>query len=131
MHIDTARVCLAQCVERQPELSVILDAVETDYIQFRHDIIDGTSKSDYSRFMKACISQLSVDDELVYLDAKRIVVPRKVVHGLLKLVHVSHIGVNKTYDLCRSLYFWPGMINNIKQMIAKCNRVVTIGLHCL
>ena len=27
------------------------------------------------------------------------------------------IGMNKTYELCRSLYFWPGMFNDIRQMI--------------
>ncbi len=120
MVIDTARVCLARTVDRNNELTAVLDSVDSDYIQFRHDVLEGTCKSEYARLMKAVMSQLSVDDELVYLDAKRIVMPRKAVVKILKLVHVSHIGVNKTYDLCRSLYFWPGMLNDIKQMIAQC-----------
>ena len=32
----------------------------------------------------------------------------------------SHAGVNKAYDIARQLYFWPGMLNNIKQLIEKC-----------
>ena len=63
---------------------------------------------------------LSVDGELVYLDARRIVMPIKGVKPILKLLHVSHVGVNKTYDLARSIYYWPGMLNDIKQMIDGC-----------
>ena len=43
----------------------------------------------------------SVDEELVYLDAKRIVMPIKGVKPMLKLLHVSHVGVNKTHDMAR------------------------------
>ena len=61
-----------------------------------------------------------VDGELVYLDTRRIVMPFKGVKPILKLLHVSHVGVNKTYDLARSIYYWPGMLNDIKQMIDGC-----------
>ena len=64
--------------------------------------------------------QLSVDEDLVYLDGARIVLPRNSVKVILPLVHTSHIGMNKSYDLCRSLYFWPGMFNDIWQMISQC-----------
>ena len=39
---------------------------------------------------------------------------------VLPLLHAAHIGINKTYELCRSLYIWPGMYNDLKQMIAQC-----------
>ena len=63
---------------------------------------------------------LSVDGELVYLDAKRIVMSVKGVKPILKLLHVSRVSVNKTYDMARSLYYWPGMLNDIKQLIEGC-----------
>ena len=47
-------------------------------------------------------------------------IPLKGVKPILKLLHVSHVGVNKTYDLARSIYYWPGMLNDIKQMIDGC-----------
>ena len=28
--------------------------------------------------------------------------------------------MNKTYDLARSLYYWPGMLNDMKQLIEGC-----------
>ena len=36
------------------------------------------------------------------------------------MLHSSHAGINKTYDIARQLYFWPGMLNDIKQLIEKC-----------
>ena len=65
------------------------------------------------------VSQLSVDEDLVYLNGARIVLPKNAVRAVLLLVHTAHIGMNKTYELCRSLYFWPGMYDDIKQMIAQ------------
>ena len=36
---------------------------------------------------------------------------------MLKLLHSSHSGLTK---LAKGLYFWPGMTNNIKQLVAGC-----------
>ena len=43
--------------------------------------------------------------------------PLKGVKPILKLLHVSYVGVNKTYDMARPLHYWPGMLNDIKQFI--------------
>ena len=66
------------------------------------------------------MSQLSVDEDLLYLDTERIVLPKNAVKVVLLLVHTAHIGMNKTYELCRSLYFWPSMYNDIRQMVSQC-----------
>ena len=70
--------------------------------------------------MKSVRGQLSADDELVYVDGSRIVLPNKSISPILTLLHASHAGTNKTYDLARQFYFWPGMLNDIKQKIEKC-----------
>ena len=62
------------------------------------------------------MSKLSVEKDLVYLDGARIVLPKNDLK-ILPLVHFSHIGLNKSYDLWCSLYFWPRMFNDIRQMI--------------
>ena len=54
-------------------------------------------------FAKDKDGQLSVDDELVYLDAKRIVLPLKAVKDVLKMAHLPHAGITKTYELLSSL----------------------------
>ena len=113
--IDTARVCLTRSSSNQ--LNIIFDAIDSDYMKLRHDVRDGTFHSVYASQLKSVMSQLSVDEDLVYLDAARIILPKGAVKKILPLVHTSHIGINKTYELCRSLYFWPGMFNDIRQMI--------------
>ena len=70
--------------------------------------------------MKSVRGQLSVDKELVYVDGSRTVLPNKSIKSVLSLLHSSHAGVNKTYNIARQLYFWPGMLNDIKQLIEKC-----------
>ena len=61
------------------ELNSILDAIDSDYAKLRHDVLNGTELSPYSKQKKSVLSQLSVDNELVYIDAKRIVLPLKAV----------------------------------------------------
>ena len=120
LSIDTARTCLTQVVEKNPELQMILDGFDSDCTQFRRDILEDTCVSSYSHQMKYVSGQLSVDEELVYVDGSRIVLPNKSIKYVLSLLHSSHAGVNETYDIARQLYFWPGMLNAIKRLIEKC-----------
>ena len=120
MRVDTARECLATTPGIASELDVILNAVDVDYIKLRHDIMNSTESSVYAKQLKSVFSHLSIDDDLVFIDAKRIVLPIAAVKNILVLAHSTHSGISKTYELCRSMYFWPGMFNNIKQMISAC-----------
>ena len=120
LSIDTARTCLTQVVEKNPELFVILDGLDSDYAQFRRDIVEDTCVSTSSHQMKSVRGQLSVDEELVYVDGSRIVLPSKSIKSVLSLLHSSHAGINNAYDIARQLYFWSGMLNDIKQLIEKC-----------
>ena len=99
---------------------MIFDAIDADYIKLRADVKNGSFDSVYARQLKSVMPQLSVDGDLVYLDGSRIVLPLQATKKTLPLMHVAHIGMNKTYDLCRSMYFWPGMLNVIKQMVSQC-----------
>lgn len=70
--------------------------------------------------MKSVATQLMVDDKLVYLHVKRIVLPIKAVKEILRLAHIPHPAITKTYELLHSLYFWPGMYSDVKQLISAC-----------
>ena len=113
-------MCKTQAPGMERELNSILDALDSDYIKFGHDVVNGTESCLYSRQMKLVFGQLRVDDELVYLDAKRIVLPRKAVDEVIRMAHLPHAGITKTYELLRPLYFWPGMFNDVKQLISAC-----------
>ena len=116
--IDTARICLAKFASGQ--LDIILDAIDADYTKLRSDVKNGSFHSIYAKQLKSVMPQLSVGKDLVYFDGSRIVLPLQATKKILSLLHVSHIGLNKTYNLCRSMCFWPGMFNDIKQMVSQC-----------
>ena len=118
MRIDTARACLATTPGMANELDTILNAFDADFIKLKHDILNSTETSVYAKQLKSVFSHLSIDDNLVYIDAKRIVLPIAAVKNILTLAHTTHSGISKTHKLCRSMYFWPGMFNDIKQMIS-------------
>ena len=120
--INTARSCLTQVVEKNHELKLILDSLDSDYIQFCKGVVTGSAWSVYSSQMKSVFDQLSADEDLVYLDGNRIVLPNGAIKQVLALLHTSHAGVNRTYEMARCLYFWPGMLNDVKQLVEGCLR---------
>ena len=120
MYIDSARAYMTQVPAMEQELNLVLDSIDSDYVKFRHIVLNGTVFSPYSHQLKYVFGQLSIDNELVYLDAKRIVLPLKAVKEVLKMAHLPHAGITKTYELLCSLYFWSGMYNDVKQLISAC-----------
>ena len=118
LEIDTAISCLSQT--SQPSMDVIYNAVDDDYRQFLQDVIQNTSYSNYSKALQGSFDSLSVQDNLVLLDSRRIVLPLLAVKPVLRLLHASHSGITKTTVLAKALYFWPGMSNDIKQLISSC-----------
>ena len=124
LEIDTAISCLSQT--SQPSIDVIYSAVDSDYRQLVSDVLDNTRISLYSHQLKGSFDALSVSDNLVLLDSRRIVVPMPAVKRVLQLLHSSHAGMTKTFTLARGLYFWPGMSNDIKQVISRCEKCVRV-----
>ena len=116
--IDTAISCLSQT--SQPAIRLIYNAVDEDYRQLAEDVKNGPNISQYSQSLKGNFELLSVMDNLVLLDSRRIVLPMSAVKPILKLLHSSHSGITKTNNLARGLYFWPGMTNDIKQLVSAC-----------
>ena len=58
---------------------------------------------------------------LAVLDGERILVPAGARKKILALLHKPHQGLVKTKKQAGQLYFWPGMNNEIQQMIEECN----------
>lgn len=51
----------------------------------------------------------------------KLVVPRSARNGVIKRIHQlgGHVGVNKTLHMIKNLYYWPGMLEDVK-----------VGVHC-
>ena len=50
-----------------------------------------------------------------------IIIPTKLRPEMLKTVHQGHFGIEKTKARARKVIYWPGMSNDIEQLIAKCS----------
>ena len=49
------------------------------------------------------------DDPLLVVYDRRVVVPLSAWAEILKLLHLSHVGITKTRNTAREKYFWPCM----------------------
>ena len=95
LEIDTAISCLSQT--SQPSIRVIYNAIDDDYRQLIKDVQNGSSVSLYSQSLKGNFESLSIMDDLVLLDSRRIVLPLSAVKSILHLLHSSHSGITKNY----------------------------------
>ena len=84
---------------------MIYDAVDDDYLQLIEDVKSGTFISTYHQTLKGNHDMLSISDNLVLLDSRRIVLPLRAVKPVLRLLQSSHSGITKTTQLARGLYF--------------------------
>ena len=79
-----------------------------------------------ARAYKKLWTRLSISEEnncLVMLDSTRIVLPTAAVKEVVKLLHEGHPGINKATKLASQLYYWPGMTDDISQVIKNCEAV--------
>ena len=65
---------------------------------------------------------LALDDSGLLLFGDRIVIPSGSRQKILDLLHLSHSGICKTRERAKQLYFWPGISNDIKNMIESCDQ---------
>jgi len=56
----------------------------------------------------------------VMYDTNRILVPKNSIPTIVNLLHKGHPGQTKSRELARQLYYWPGMNNDIDQVINQC-----------
>lgn len=64
-------------------------------------------------------SEIHVEDDLVFFNY-RLFVPVSLREYILKLLHEPHFGIHKTKQKAREIVYWPGLMTEIENMIAKC-----------
>ena len=64
--------------------------------------------------------ELSIDNGIV-TKGTRIVIPRKICSRILAQLHLAHQGVEKTRLHARTAVYWPGMYDDIEQMVKACS----------
>ncbi|KAB0790218.1 hypothetical protein PPYR_15451, partial [Photinus pyralis] len=59
------------------------------------------------------------EDGLLFID-KAIIVPNTMQEVILRKVHSSHLGISKTKQRAKSLFYWPGINSDIEGLISNC-----------
>ncbi|XP_037505909.1 uncharacterized protein K02A2.6-like [Rhipicephalus sanguineus] len=67
--------------------------------------------------------ELSVENDLLYC-GHRVVVPTAARKKFLMLLHDSHQGVSSMKARARSIFWWPGLDQDIQRVAANCNNCV-------
>ena len=67
---------------------------------------------------------ISLYDEhpLLVFEGHRIIVPQSCRKDILAVLHRPHTGQAKTKQNAKSLYYWPGMYNDIKRITEQCDQ---------
>lgn len=60
------------------------------------------------------------ESEGILLMGNKIVVPHELRPGILKQVHEGHMGIEKTKSRARQLYYWPGISQDVEEVVRKC-----------
>ena len=64
-------------------------------------------------------AHLAVDDGLVMYD-RRLVIPAAM-RGLVLQLRISHLGKEKTKQRARQIVYWPGVDNDIENVVRRCS----------
>ena len=73
LEVDTALSCLT--MTKDPSIHIITDNINDDYELCVSDLVNGTNNSKYLQCLSGLRDRLSVSENMILLDSKRIVVP--------------------------------------------------------
>lgn len=103
---------LKKATEQDPVLKKIIE-----YYKNGWPTVDKISEDTRLYFNQR--NEIIVEEGIVYMQHK-IIIPYKARKIILKLLHESHMGITKTKNRAKNLYYWPGMLNEIEQFIISC-----------
>eukprot|EP00095_Tigriopus_kingsejongensis_P004552 snap_masked-scaffold1843_size26594-processed-gene-0.5 protein:Tk04552 transcript:snap_masked-scaffold1843_size26594-processed-gene-0.5-mRNA-1 annotation:"PREDICTED: uncharacterized protein K02A2.6-like" len=72
------------------------------------------------------IHEISLVDGLLVRDGHRVIVPPQAVSKILDLLHLSHSGTVKMLQNAKALYFWPGMRQQVANLVSSCNTCASL-----
>ncbi|TRY72232.1 hypothetical protein TCAL_14895 [Tigriopus californicus] len=82
--------------------------------------ISKTNLPKAARPFKKVWETMTIEDGLILIDSRKIVVPVSARQKVLRLLHLAHQGITRTYERARTLFFWPGMKNDIVNITESC-----------
>ena len=115
-------------VGSDPNFASLLDAAEND-ISYQEQLAI-IKRGDFSKIptthpinhIKGMWDRVSSMEGLIIIDGSRIFVPQSARKQLLDTGHKSHCGAEKMKMQFRQLYYWPGMGNEIENLVRSCEK---------
>ena len=63
---------------------------------------------------------LTVEDDLLF-KSNRVIIPKTMRSDVMKTLHQSHQGIEKTKQIAKDVVYWPGLQKQIEEMIHSCD----------
>ena len=106
---------LRQITEQDHEYQQLLHYIRNGFPDHRSQLPDGCKR--YWNIL----SQLALDEDLIVYGC-RLLIPVKMRSKVLTQLHESHQGSVRTKQRARLVVYWPGMDNDIDEVILKCKQ---------
>jgi len=87
------------------------------------NLLKDTIFNGWPAYRKQCpqeLCDLLLEDDLV-LKGSRVIIPKSMRGQVLQAIHLGHEGETKCILLAMESVFWPGISNNIRQMVKDCD----------
>lgn len=121
IHSVTRTVCVSKdnydyyrlLLESDDNLKKICDFVLNGWPGYHH-------LNEFCKQFHKLKSELHFENGLLFLN-HRLDIPAKLRGKIAKWLHAPHLGIEKTLSRARMLYYWPGMTDQIRQLVVACN----------
>ncbi|QQP54221.1 Uncharacterized protein FKW44_006983 [Caligus rogercresseyi] len=130
---DIADIVYSQVVAKpdDPALIFIREAAAKD--EFYRSIVEAIPKMcqkdvkslpphDKLRSLVKDWDDFSLSNSLIIIHGHRIFVPLAARKEVLHRLHIAHQGITRTRARARELYYWPGLSNEVQQMVQSCDQ---------
>jgi hypothetical protein len=122
---DLDNVRCAAVFTSDPRFAVLVAAIDDKYNFLRDCVLSRCRLPLILSSYQDVFAEMRVEEDLIMI-SNRLVVPREARGDILMSLHASHSGYVKTLQLARQTFFWPGMANEVRQLIARCPACVGV-----
>lgn len=102
-----------EATRADPVLQSLSDVINGGFPLYRHEIPEAI------RIFWNVREQLTTDDGLI-LYGCRLVIPSSMRSDVLRLLHDSHQGIQRTKARARQVVYWPGIDNDVENLVRRC-----------
>lgn len=96
------------------ELQQLLQVVQTGWPEHKADLPD------------LCRPYWNLCDEISICDGflvkgEKLIIPRNMCQEMLKVIHASHMGIEKCKRRAKDIVYWPRMLSQIEDIVSNCS----------